>query len=151
MPVTSDLAGRRYPVTTPYEVCREKIREFADAVGDPHPAYRNIDAARALGHPDVIAPPAFVFSVVHRAMGEVRDDPLIGLDMDRVVHSEQHLAFRRPVRSGDRLTVTVQINAARRLAGSDVLSTRSEVATEAGELVATAFMTLISRAPEKTN
>ncbi|MFB7241718.1 hypothetical protein CW362_00650 [Streptomyces populi] len=151
MPVTSDLVGRSYPTTEPYEVCREKIREFAAAVGDPHPAYRDVAAARALGHPDVIAPPTFVFAVVHRAMAEVRGDPAIGLDIDRVVHSDQRLEFHRPVRAGDRLTVTVHIDAARSLAGSGILSTRSEVATESGEPVVTAHMTLISRAPQNTD
>ncbi|MFE5888362.1 FAS1-like dehydratase domain-containing protein [Streptomyces sp. NPDC002285] len=151
MPVTSDLVGRRYPTTAPYEVCREKIREFAAAIGDPHPAYRDAGAARALGHPDVIAPPTFVFAVVHRAMAEVRGDPAIGLDIDRVVHSDQRLEFHRPVRAGDRLTVTVHIEAARRLAGNGIVSTRSEVTTESGEPVVTAHMTLISRAPENTD
>jgi len=48
--------GRTYPPASPYEVGAEKIREFADAIGDPNPVYRDADAARAAGHPDVIAP-----------------------------------------------------------------------------------------------
>ncbi len=151
MPVTSDLVGRRYPTAPPYEVSREKIREFAASIGDPHPAYRDVQAARALGHPDVIAPPTFVFLVVHRAMAEVRGDPAIGLDLDRVVHSDQRLEFHRPVRAGDRLSVTVHIDAARQLAGNGIISTRSEVTTDEGEPVVTAHMTLVSRAPATTD
>jgi acyl dehydratase len=151
MPVTPELVGRRYPATEPYEVCREKIKEFAAAIGDPHPAYRDAGAAQALGHPDVIAPPTFVFAVIHRAMAEVRTDPTIGLNIDRVVHSDQRLEFHRPVGAGDRLTVTVHIESARSVAGNEILSTRSEVVAEDGEPVVTAHMTLISRAPENTD
>ncbi len=36
----SFVGGRSYPPTAPYEVGREKIREFAEAVGgDTNPAY----------------------------------------------------------------------------------------------------------------
>ena len=63
MPIDPSYAGRTYPATAPYEVGVEKIREFADAIGDPNPAYRDRDAARALGHPDVIAPPTFPIAV----------------------------------------------------------------------------------------
>ena len=56
MPVDPSFAGREYPPSEPYLVSAEKIREFADAVNDPNPAYRSVEAARELGHPDVVAP-----------------------------------------------------------------------------------------------
>ena len=46
MALDPSFVGRTYPPTEPYLVSREKIREFADAVGDPNPAYRDPDAAR---------------------------------------------------------------------------------------------------------
>ena len=57
MALDPSFVGRSYPPTRPYEVGREKIREFAAAIGDANPAYTDPAAARALGHPDVIAPP----------------------------------------------------------------------------------------------
>ncbi|NEE32217.1 MaoC family dehydratase, partial [Streptomyces sp. SID7982] len=77
------FVGRTYPPTPAYEVGREKIREFAEAVGDTHPAYVDSEAARALGHADVIAPPTFVFSITYRAAGVVVQDPQLGLDYSR--------------------------------------------------------------------
>jgi len=68
------FVGRKYPPTPPYEVGREKIREFADAVGDHNPAYRDPEAARALGHPDVIAPPTFGIVLSARAAAQVIRD-----------------------------------------------------------------------------
>lgn len=69
MALDQSFVGRSYPATAPYEVGREKIREFAEAIGDAAPAYTDAEAARALGYPDVIAPPTFVFSITFRAAG----------------------------------------------------------------------------------
>ena len=74
-----------------------------------NPAYRDPEAAKALGHPDVIAPPTFVF-VHRRSAGDAgHRRPELGLDYSRVVHGDQRFAYTRPVRAGDRLTVTSTI------------------------------------------
>ncbi|HEU4347582.1 MAG TPA: MaoC family dehydratase N-terminal domain-containing protein [Actinoplanes sp.] len=145
MALDQSFVGRKYPPTTPYEVGREKIREFADAIGDPHPAYRDPEAARALGYPDVIAPPTFPIVLSMRAGAQVVFDPELGLDYSRVVHGEQRFVYTRPVRAGDRLTVTVSVETIRSAAGNDLLTTRGEVATVDGEPVLTAFSTLVAR------
>lgn len=100
MALDQSFVGRTYPPSAPYEVGREKIREFADAVGDANPAYTDVDTAKALGHADVIAPPTFVFSITFKAAGVVVQDPQLGLDYTRVVHGDQKFAYRRPVRAG---------------------------------------------------
>ncbi len=65
MALNRDFVGRSYPSGSPYEVSRVKIKEFAAAIGDSNPIYRDREAARAAGHPDVVAPPTFpiVFSL----------------------------------------------------------------------------------------
>ena len=75
MALDQSFVGRTYPPTAPYEVGREKIREFAEAVGDTNPAYTDPEAAKALGHPDVVAPPTFVFAITFKAAGQVVQDP----------------------------------------------------------------------------
>ncbi|MGO1019572.1 FAS1-like dehydratase domain-containing protein [Streptomyces rubiginosohelvolus] len=149
MALDQSFAGRTYPPTPAYEVGREKIREFAEAVGDTHPAYVDREAARALGHADVIAPPTFVFSITYRAAGVVVQDPQLGLDYSRVVHGDQKFRYVRPVRAGDRLTVTSTIESIKSLAGNDVLDIRGDVHDEAGELVVTAVTKLVARAAEE--
>jgi acyl dehydratase len=139
------FVGRKYPPTAPYEVGREKIREFADAIGDPHPAYRDPEAARALGHPDVIAPPTFGIVLSMRAGLQVVADPELGLDYSRVVHGEQRFVQARPIRAGDRLTATVTVESIRSAAGNDMLTTRGDVTTVDGEPVFTAYSTLVAR------
>ncbi|SOD61858.1 Acyl dehydratase [Streptomyces zhaozhouensis] len=145
MPLDQSFVGRSYPPTEPYEVGREKIREFAQAIGDDNPAYADPEAARALGHPDVIAPPTFVFLVSYRAAFEVISDPKLGLDYSRVVHSEQKFSYVRPLRAGDRLSVSSTIESIKSLMGNDVLTVRGELHDETGALVATAHTKLVAR------
>jgi len=148
MPLDQSFIGRVYPPTEPYEVGREKIREFADAVGDANPAYHDPEAAKALGHPDVIAPPTFAIVLTSRAAQQVIMDPELGVDYSRVVHGEQRFAHVRPIRAGDALTVVVSVENVRAAAGNDIVSTKGEVSTVDGEPVLTAFATLVVRGVE---
>ncbi|MFT2014905.1 MaoC family dehydratase N-terminal domain-containing protein [Streptomyces sp. 796.1] len=146
MPLDTSYIGRVYPPTEPYEVGREKIREFAAAVGDTHPVFVDPQAARALGHLDVIAPPTFIFTLAQRATDQVVHDPELGLDYSRVVHGDQRFVYSRPIYAGDRLTVVVHVDNIKTLAGNDVVDLRGEVDTDTGEHVVTVYLTLVSRA-----
>jgi acyl dehydratase len=145
MPIDPTFAGRTYPPTEPYEVGIEKIREFATAIGDANPAYHDRAAAKALGHPDVIAPPTFPFVLTFKASRQMIDDPELAIDYSRVVHGEQRFAHARPVRAGDVLTVTVTLETVRSAGGHDMVTSRSDVATVDGEHVASAWSTLVVR------
>ena len=56
MPLNQALVGKAYPAVS-YEVGREKLREFAVAVGETDPIYHDDAAARAAAHPDLPAVP----------------------------------------------------------------------------------------------
>jgi acyl dehydratase len=73
------------------------------------------------------------------------DDPALGLDYSRVVHGEQRFVYARPVRAGDRLVTTVTVENIREAAGNDMITSRSDVRTVAGEHVLTAYSTLVAR------
>ena len=148
MGLNLQLLGKTYPPMT-YEVGREKIREFADAVGDDNPAFRDVGAARALGHPDVVAPPTFAVVATRGPQIAVIEDPELGLDFTRVVHGDQRFAFRRPIVAGDRLVVTAVIDNARSVAGNDILTIRSDITDGQGAEVASVWATLVSRAPDE--
>ena len=145
MPLDQSFVGRVYPPTEPYEVSREKIREFAAAIGDTNPAYRDPAAARKLGYPDVIAPPTFAIIVTSRASHQVIMDPDLGVDYSRVVHGEQRFEHVRPIHAGDALTVVVTVEGVRSAAGNDVITTKGNVSTVDGEPVLTALNTLVVR------
>lgn len=145
MPLDPSYVGHVYPPTPPYLVSAEKIREFADAIGALDPAYRDPDAAKAWGHPDVIAPPTFPIAITAAGTQLLIDDPGLGLDFSRVVHGGQRFRYERPVRAGDQLCGTVTIEEISTRGPLSFLTTRTEVATRDGEPVVTAWMKLVVR------
>jgi acyl dehydratase len=137
--------GRTYPPTWVYEVSREKIKEFADSIGDSNPIYLDPEAARAAGYPDVIAPPTFLMIINLRATNVIIHDPELGLDYGRMVHADQIFEYTRPVRAGDRLTITTTVDDITARLGNDFLTIRAEINTDEGELVCTTRATLVVR------
>lgn len=147
MGLNTELVGKEYPPQV-YEVGREKVREFASAVGDPSPAYHDVDAARALGYADLVAPPTFAVVVTRSPQLAVIDDPELGLDFSRVVHGDQKFEFTRPIVAGDVLHTTASVASARTMAGNDILTIRSDVTDADGAAVVSVFATLVARAVE---
>lgn len=145
MTIDPSAAGRVYE-PQPYEVGREKIREFAEAIADPNPAYHDPRAARALGHTDVVAPPTFAMIPVLRGFDILMDD--LGIEYSRVIHVDQRFVHNRPITAGDRLLTTTTLDTVRSRAGNDFLGIRCDVATRDGEAVCTATATLLVRAEE---
>ena len=148
MPVDTSYAGREYPPNAVYEVSRVKLAEFASAVGATHAAHTDPDAARALGHDDVIAPPTFAVVVAQRAEAQLFEDEAAGIDFSRVVHADERFTHHRPIHAGDRLVTVLHVDSIVERAGLAMISTRAEIATEAGQPVATVRSTLAVRPEE---
>jgi acyl dehydratase len=142
MTIDPSATGRVYEPQR-YEVGREKIREFAEAISDDSPACRDADAARALGYADIIAPPTFAMLPVLRGFDILMND--LKIEYSRVIHVDQRFAHARPIQAGDRLLTTTTLDTVRSRAGSDFLGIRCDVATESGEHVCTATSTLLVR------
>ena len=152
MPLNPEFVGREYPASATFEVGREHIRQFADAIGDPNPIYRDQAAAQAAGHPDVVAPPTFLTVLGFRFGADSPVlDPALGLDYSLVVHGEQKFELHRPVRAGDVLSTVSRVADIRAAGRNELMTTVTEVRDAAGEHVATTTSTLVSRgtAPQK--
>ncbi|MEO3744112.1 MaoC family dehydratase N-terminal domain-containing protein [Plantactinospora sp. B5E13] len=145
MSLDPSFVGRTYPPTAPYQVGREKIREFATAIGATDPAYHDPDAARALGHADVVAPPTFPIALTMSASRQIVDDPELGIDYSRVVHGDQRFQYARPVVAGDELVCVNTVEEITARGGHGFLTTRTEVSTPAGEPVVTVWSKLVVR------
>ena len=145
MAVNQDFAGRTFPPGEPYEVSRVKIREFADAIGDMSPVYRDRDAAVAAGHPDVIAPPTFAIVITMANSARALADPGLGLNYAMVVHGEQRFEYARPIQAGDVLVATSTIAGIRMVKSNTMITTETALATVAGEHVCTAHSILVER------
>lgn len=145
MAVNAAYAGRSYAATAPYAVGREHLREFALAVGAEHPAHHDVDAARALGHPDVVAPPTFAVVLAQRAEAQLIEDAEAGIDFSRVVHADERFTHHRPIHAGDELVTVLHVDAITERAGIAMVTTRCEVSTVDGERVSTVLSTLAVR------
>ena len=145
MPLDPSFTGRSWPPTEPYLVGREKIREFARAIGAENPEYHDPEAARAIGYPDVVAPPTFPTVVTMAAGTRIIDDPELGLDYTRVVHGDQSFVYTRPVVAGDALVCVSTVEEISQRGGHDFITTRTDVTTESGEPVVTAWSKLVQR------
>jgi acyl dehydratase len=149
MTINPDLAGRVYPAGAVYEVGREKIREFARAVQATHPAHFDLQAARALGHADLVAPPTFAIIVAQRADARLIEDPSSGIDFSRVVHAEQRFTHHRPILAGDELTAELHVDTVRAMGGGAMITTRAEITARDGEPVATTTSAILVRGEEQ--
>jgi acyl dehydratase len=143
MPLNRDFIGRSFPPSDPYEVSRVKIREFADAIGDRNPIYRDAEAAKAAGHSDVIAPPTFPIVVSLGNPGIA--DPDLGLNYAMVVHGEQRFEYTRPLRAGDVVTCTATITEIRSIGSNEKMVVETDVKTVEGELVCKSINTIVER------
>jgi acyl dehydratase len=143
MALNRDFIGRAFPSPEPYEITRLKIKEFADAIGDLNPVYRDQDAAKAAGHPDVLAPPTF--PIVFSLGGDALDDPELGLNWAMVVHGEQRFEYRRPLRAGDVVITESTIADVRSIGRNERLEIQTVITTVEGEHVCTAHNVVIER------
>jgi len=149
MPLDQSYVGRTYPPTDPYQVGREKIREFARAIGLSAAEHLDPEAARAIGYADVVAPPTFpiVFTMA-TSHAQIVEDPELGIDYSRVVHGDQKFVYTRPIVAGDTLVCVNSIEEITTRGGHDFLTTRSLVSTTEGELVVTVLAKLVQRGEE---
>ncbi len=145
MGVDPGFVGRTYPPTPPYDVARTALAAFAEATGATHPAYTDAAAARALGHPDVVAPPTFAVVVAQAAESQYIADPAAGIDFSRVVHADERFTHHRPIHAGDRLVTVLHVESVTERAGLALVATRCEIADDAGTPVATVRSTLAVR------
>ena len=106
--VDTSAIGKTYAAFE-YEVGREKIREYALAIGADNQVHFDRDAARGAGYRDVVAPPMFAVVYSAGAMGPAILDPEVGINFAAMVHGGQEFVWGEPVCSGDTITTTAQV------------------------------------------
>lgn len=148
MSVNPAIQGKQYPSTPPYLVGREKVREFAKAVFATDPASFDIEAARAAGHPDLLAPPTFAVVIQEQTLHQLIDDKDAGIDFTRVVHGDQRFTFTRPIVAGDELTATLTVSSVKQLGGHSMITADTAITDIDGAHVVTAISTLVVRGEE---
>ena len=127
MPVDQSLVGRTFPPTAAHEVTEDRLRDFADAVGESY------DGSTA--------PPTYPIVLAFDAMQAFLASEQI--DLFRIIHGEQRFAYERPIRVGDTLTATLTVASLRQIGGADIIGTTSAINDADGVLVCTAKATLV--------
>ena len=140
----TDAVGKTYPPTS-YAVGREKVREFAAAVGEENPLHHDPDAAREAGYADVVAPPMFAVVFGGRAMAPALFDPEVGIDFSRMVHGGQEFVWGPPVVAGDEIATEVEVKDVSERGGLQFFVFESRSTNQDGDTVCTGTWTNIVR------
>jgi acyl dehydratase len=128
-----------------YAVGREKIREYARAVGETNPLYLDLDAARAAGHDDLVAPPMFAVVYSAPAAGPALFDSEVGIDFARMVHGGQEFEWGPLVIAGDEISTALNVKEIYERDGRGFYVFESRSTNQRGEEVARGTWTNIVR------
>jgi acyl dehydratase len=143
--IKEELKGKAHPPID-YEVGREKIREYAYAVGEHDPIYHEAEAARTAGFRNVVAPPMFCVVYSARAMGPAVLDPELAIDLARMVHGSQEFAWGEPVVAGDVITTQATVKDLYEKGGMEFYVWESESKNQEGQTTVKGTWTNIVRA-----
>ena len=131
--------------TATYVVGREKVREYAAAVGETDALYHDPEASRAAGFADVLAPPMFAAVYCWPAIGPAVLDPRHGIDFSRLVHGAQEFTWHEPVVAGDEITTEAALEESSERGGLKFYAFRTTSTNQRGELVCEGRWTNIVR------
>ncbi|HEU4702174.1 MAG TPA: MaoC family dehydratase N-terminal domain-containing protein [Conexibacter sp.] len=148
MPINADAVGKSYPPSS-YAVGREKIREYAAAVGETNPLHHDLDAARAAGHPDLVAPPMFAAVYSRSAMIHPLLDPEVGIDFGRMVHGAQEFTWDRLVVAGDEIATTATVLSIEERGGLGFFAIETHSADAQGARVCRGLWTHVVRGEQR--
>lgn len=139
------MVGHHYRVDDPYEVGREKVREYARAVQDYHPVHWDENIAAEYGYAELVAPLTFISLVGILAQRNLFENVVTGYDLSQIMQTDQVLEFHKPIQVGDKLTCDVFLDSFRQMSGTDIIVTKNIVTDENEELVETTYTTLVAR------
>jgi hypothetical protein len=146
--LTTDIVGMHYRYPDHYEVEREKIREYAEAVQNTDSAFFTEDAASELGYKSLVAPLAFICVFGYKAQSAFFQHANIAVQDSQIVQVDQVLKFEKPIVAGDKLYCDVYVDSMREAHGTQIIVTKNIISNEAGETVQETYTTLAGRAGE---
>lgn len=149
MALSEQIVGMHYRYPDHYVVGREKLREYAVAVKNDHPAHHDEDVAAQLGHSAIPAPLTFISVFGYMAQSAFFENANIGITDMKIVQVDQTLKFRKPIHAGDTLFCDVYVDSVRQAHGTDIIVTKNVVTDDEGEIVQESYTTLAGRTGEE--
>ncbi|KWX63229.1 MaoC family dehydratase N-terminal domain-containing protein [Mycobacterium sp. NAZ190054] len=150
MAIAEEIIGTHYRYPDYFQVDREKIREFAHAVKDDHPAHHTEEAARECGYDTLIASLTFLAVAGRRVQQEIFNQFDLPINMERVLHRDQKLIFHRPILAGDKLWFDSYLDSVTESHGAVLTEIRGEVTDDDGNPVITSIITVMGEAESDT-
>lgn len=144
MAVSTSAIGKRFAPGT-YVVGREKVREYANAVGETNPVHLDPAAARAAGYADVVAPPMFAVVFISQTMAPTLFDPEVGMNFAQMVHGGQSFEWARPIVAGEEITTQVSVKDIHEQDGKGFYVYETISSDEQGDTVVTGEWTFLVR------
>lgn len=144
MALKTDAVGKEWPGST-YQVGREKIKEYASALGIDNPVHFEVEAARAAGFRDVVAPPMFAVVYSSPAVAPAILDPEVEMNFAAMVHGGQQFEWDEPACSGDEITTAAKCLSIEEKGGKGFYVFETDSVNQDGAQVARGTWTLIVR------
>ncbi|BAY00223.1 (R)-hydratase [Mycobacteroides stephanolepidis] len=141
--------GHYYQMDGPYLVGREKVREYARAVQDYHPAHWDEAAAAGLGYSGLAAPLTFTSTPAMACNRRMFESVVVGYDT--YLQTEEVFEQHRPIVAGDELHIDVELTSVRRVAGRDLITVTNTFTDTAGERVHTLHTTVVGITADEIN
>ena len=83
------------------EVEKWQLCFFAKAVGETNPIYFDEAAARAAGHPSILAPPTYAVTLSLCETDPYSRYRALGIDWCTMLHAQQRFDYFAPIHAGD--------------------------------------------------
>ena len=148
-PALEPRVGHYYQMDGTYLVGREKVREYARAVQDYHPAHWDVAAAAELGYAGLVAPITFTSTPGMSCNRRMFESVVVGYDT--YMQTEEVFEQHRPIVAGDELHIDVELTSVRRIAGRDLITVTNTFTDSAGERVHTLHTTVVGVTAEDIN
>jgi hypothetical protein len=142
------IVGKHFRYPDHYEVEREKVREYAEAVKNDDPSFFEDKAALELGHDSLLAPLTFISVFGYRAQTAFFDYAGIEIKDAQIVQVDQVFKFLAPIKAGDKLYCDIYGDSVREAHGTDIIVLKNVVTNSAGDVVQESYTTLAGRSGE---
>jgi acyl dehydratase len=146
--LSEKIVGMHFRYPDHYIVGREKLREYALAVKNEHPAYHEDKAAAELGHKALCAPLTFISVFGYQAQTAFFASANIGVSDMQIVQVDQVVKIIKPIHAGDKLYCDVYVDSVRQAHGTDIIVTKNIVTNDNGDVVQETYTTLAGRSGE---
>ncbi len=133
-----------------FEVGREQVRTFAKAVKSEDAACFDEEAASQLGHDSIVVPLTFVSIFAQLVQADFMRKVDTGYETLQIVQVDQKFVYHRPIRAGDKLWASMEVQSVNERFGADIVVTRNLLHDENGELVLEAYTTVMGHEGDKS-